>query len=101
VAVAYSRSVPTAVGAGTPIVTTRKGVIKEPPPTPVRPTRKPTSRPKRTGSGSITPGDYAESYCLASSRYPSSSSLEITLLALSWGSSSFVLMCSSGAAGGS
>src|SRR5215203_7213422 len=25
-------------------------------PTPVSPTRKPTSRPKRTGSGSITPG---------------------------------------------
>src|SRR5215217_5012141 len=52
VRVAKVRSVPTAVGAGTPTTPTRKGVISEPPPTPVRPTRKPTSRPNSAGAGS-------------------------------------------------
>src|SRR5215210_2976902 len=56
VRVAKVRSVPTAVGAGTPITATRKGVIREPPPTPVRPTRKPTRRPNRVGVGSISLG---------------------------------------------
>jgi hypothetical protein len=51
VAVAKIMSVPTAVGAGTPTTATRNGVIKEPPPTPVRPTKNPTSRPKRAGGG--------------------------------------------------
>src|SRR3712207_118200 len=46
-------SVPTAVGAGTPTTVSKNGVIREPPPTPVRPTRKPTRRPKRVGVGSI------------------------------------------------
>src|SRR3712207_539476 len=46
-------SVPTAVGAETPITATRNGVMREPPPTPVRPTRKPTRSPKRVGVGSI------------------------------------------------
>src|SRR4028119_1813070 len=45
-------SVPTAAGAETPIPATKKGVISETPPTPVRPTRKPTSRPKRVGVAS-------------------------------------------------
>ena len=54
VRVAKVRSVPTAVGAGTPTTVTRKGVMSEPPPTPVRPTRKPTSSPKSAGAGSIT-----------------------------------------------
>src|SRR5918998_4425436 len=45
-------SVPTAVAGGTPSPATRNGVIREPPPTPVRPTRKPTSRPKRVGVAS-------------------------------------------------
>src|SRR5215213_8476415 len=55
VRVAKVRSVPTAVGAGTPTTATKKGVMMEPPPTPVRPTRKPTRRPKSAGPGSITP----------------------------------------------
>jgi hypothetical protein len=45
-------SVPIAVGAGTCMTAMRNGVISEPPPTPVRPTRKPTKRPTRAGTGS-------------------------------------------------
>src|ERR671916_594775 len=52
--VAKTMSVPTAVGAETPITAIRNGVIREPPPTPVRPTRKPTRSPKRVGEGSIS-----------------------------------------------
>jgi hypothetical protein len=44
-------AVPIAVGAGTCMTAMRNGVISEAP-TPVRPTRKPTKRPKRAGTSS-------------------------------------------------
>jgi hypothetical protein len=53
VAAAYSRSVPTAVAGWTLNSRTRMGVISEPPPTPVRPTRKPTNRPENAYRGSM------------------------------------------------
>lgn len=43
---ANARSVPTAVVGPTPKMIVNKGVIKEPPPTPVIPTRRPTSAPE-------------------------------------------------------
>ncbi len=48
VAAAYSRSVPTAVAGCTPNSRISKGVISEPPPTPVMPTSKPTLKPEAT-----------------------------------------------------
>ena len=46
VADAYSRSVPTAVAGWMPNTNISNGVINDPPPTPVCPTRRPTSRPE-------------------------------------------------------
>jgi hypothetical protein len=40
------RSVPTATAGGCPKINTNMGVIKDPPPTPVRPTSAPTSKPQ-------------------------------------------------------
>ena len=48
VAAAYNRSVPTAVDGCTPNNKIRIGVISDPPPTPVRPTRRPTLKPEAT-----------------------------------------------------
>ncbi len=42
-----NKSVPTATAGGWPKTSTKMGVIKEPPPTPVRPTSAPTIRPQR------------------------------------------------------
>ena len=47
VAEAYSRSVPTAVAGWMPNSSTSSGVISEPPPVPVWPTRRPTRKPDR------------------------------------------------------
>lgn len=44
---ANSRSVPTAFTGEIPNTNTRIGVISEPPPTPVSPTRKPTKNPEK------------------------------------------------------
>src|SRR3954468_5983987 len=49
----YARSVPTAVTGFTPKTTISSGVISEPPPMPVSPTRQPTPRPNRMMKGSI------------------------------------------------
>src|SRR5512132_1500950 len=46
-------SVPIAVVGLTPKRRTSRGVIREPPPIPVMPTRKPTPKPKKTILGSI------------------------------------------------
>src|SRR5437899_4593419 len=46
-------SVPIAVTGLKPKIKIRIGVIREPPPTPVRPTRIPTPNPKRITSGSM------------------------------------------------
>ncbi len=45
VAAAYSRSVPTAVEGWMPNSRINNGVISEPPPTPVMPTKRPTPKP--------------------------------------------------------
>ena len=42
-----NKSVPTATAGGCPKTSTNRGVIKEPPPTPVSPTRAPTTAPHR------------------------------------------------------
>jgi hypothetical protein len=42
-----NKSVPTATEGGCPNTSTSMGVIKDPPPTPVRPTRAPTIRPDK------------------------------------------------------
>jgi hypothetical protein len=44
-------SVPTAVVAWTPKINTRTGVINEPPPTPVNPTKAPTRKPESAKKG--------------------------------------------------
>ena len=46
VVAANSRSVPTAVSGWTPKSSISNGVIREPPPIPVRPTRAPTTKPE-------------------------------------------------------
>ena len=46
VVAAKSRSVPTAVSGWTPKSSISNGVIREPPPIPVRPTRAPTTKPE-------------------------------------------------------
>src|SRR3712207_3651868 len=51
---AKTMSVPTAVGAETPTTAIRDGGMRGPPPTPVRPTRKPTRSPKRVGERSTS-----------------------------------------------
>ena len=43
---AYNRSVPTATAVGNLKNNTSNGVISEPPPTPVKPTRVPTTKPE-------------------------------------------------------
>src|SRR4030095_7710387 len=53
VTAAYSRSVPTAVAGLTPNSSTSKGVINEPPPTPVMPTMAPTTKPESVYARSI------------------------------------------------
>src|SRR3954454_16528187 len=50
---AYAMSVPIAVVGLTPKRRTSSGVIREPPPMPVMPTRNPTPKPKKTILGSI------------------------------------------------
>src|SRR5580658_602513 len=50
------RSVPTATAGGSPKTSTSKGVIKDPPPTPVRPTRVPTIKPQRAYARGIDMG---------------------------------------------
>src|SRR5512144_2875418 len=46
-------SVPIAVVGLIPKISTSRGVIREPPPMPVMPTRKPTPKPKKTIAGSM------------------------------------------------
>jgi hypothetical protein len=46
-------SVPIAVTGLIPKIRISSGVIREPPPIPVSPTRKPTPKPKKTIAGSI------------------------------------------------
>jgi len=46
VTAAYSRSVPTAAAGLIPNTRMSRGVISEPPPTPVKPTRAPTRKPE-------------------------------------------------------
>ena len=48
---ANSKSVPTASTGEMPMPEMRNGVISEPAPTPVRPTRKPTAKPPKTMMG--------------------------------------------------
>ena len=43
---ANAKSVPTAVAGEKPNISVSSGVISEPPPTPVRPTNRPTSKPE-------------------------------------------------------
>src|SRR4051794_12943525 len=50
---AYPMSVPIAVVGLTPKRRTSSGVIRDPPPIPVMPTRKPTPKPKKTILGSM------------------------------------------------
>src|SRR6476659_5243108 len=52
---AYTRSVPTAVLAGMPKTEIRIGVMSDPAPIPVNPTRMPTPSPAATSPGSIVP----------------------------------------------
>ena len=54
VTAAYARSVPTATTGLMPNTRMSSGVISEPPPMPVIPTRMPTPRPKRMSAGSIS-----------------------------------------------
>jgi hypothetical protein len=53
VTAAYARSVPIAVTGFTPNTRISSGVISEPPPMPVIPTKMPTPSPNRMMSGSI------------------------------------------------
>ena len=50
---AKRRSVPTALTGGMPNKNTKSGVMSEPPPTPVKPTRKPTTKPESVYAQSI------------------------------------------------
>jgi hypothetical protein len=56
---AKSRSVPTARMGLMPKPKMSSGVIKEPPPTPVRPTTKPTKKPERINARSVMEMDCA------------------------------------------
>src|SRR3954451_20944761 len=59
-----------------PAKRTRSGVMSEPPPMPVSPTRMPTPRPKRTTSGAIaSSGDVEPALGLLGSRTASSAAL--------------------------
>ncbi len=55
VTAAYTRSVPTAVPAGMPNTVIRSGVIREPAPMPVNPTRSPTASPANISPTFIVP----------------------------------------------
>src|ERR1700753_4306878 len=57
------RSVPTATAGGCPNRSTKMGVIKDPPPTPVRPTSAPTIKPERA---------YKKGFDMAEQVYPRS-----------------------------
>src|ERR1700722_4246826 len=48
-----NKSVPTATAGGKPKTSTSVGVISDPPPTPVRPTRAPTTKPQRAYANEI------------------------------------------------